>query len=141
MASPVEAQLILCDAAVANSSGKVHMLGAGWSLTGSPTAPQAVAVLLKVPWDRTNQKIPLRLELLDQDGQPVRVGKGDEQRPIVAEGAVEAGRPAGLASGSSIDASYVLNVQALPLTPGRYEWRLDVGGAVRTGSFTVVGRR
>lgn len=29
MASPVEAMLILCDAAVSDPTGKVHMLGAG----------------------------------------------------------------------------------------------------------------
>ena len=48
----IEAQLLLCDAAVADQAGKLHMLGAGWSVTSSPTSPQAVAVLLKIPWDR-----------------------------------------------------------------------------------------
>jgi len=44
MASPVAAQLILCDAAVADqATGKVHMLGAGWSVTTSPTQQQASA--------------------------------------------------------------------------------------------------
>ena len=73
MASPLEAQVILCDAAVADPGGKVHMLGAGWSMTGSPTAPQAVAVLMKIPWDRANQKIPMALRLLDADGKPVKL--------------------------------------------------------------------
>ena len=55
MASKVEAKLILCDAAQADpNTGKVHMLGAGWSLTRSPTT-HAVVVLMKVPWDRTNE--------------------------------------------------------------------------------------
>jgi hypothetical protein len=52
MASPVLAKLILCDYAVADPAGKVHMLGAGWSLTSSPTPPHAVVVLMKIPWDR-----------------------------------------------------------------------------------------
>ena len=57
MASPLEVHLILCDAAQAES-GKVHMLGAGWSITGSPSAPHAVAVLIKVPWiEPTSSKL------------------------------------------------------------------------------------
>jgi hypothetical protein len=55
MATPVEVKLILCDSAVADPSGKVHMLGAGWPVTGVPAAPHAIALLAKVPWDRTNQ--------------------------------------------------------------------------------------
>ena len=50
MASPFHATLILCDAAIVDAGGKVSMLGAGWDMTGSPTALQAVSVLIKVPW-------------------------------------------------------------------------------------------
>ncbi|MGH3741942.1 MAG: hypothetical protein ACRDT1_11480, partial [Micromonosporaceae bacterium] len=64
MAAPVEAQLILCDSAQTDASGgKVHMLGAGWSITSTPAAPHAVVVLAKIPWDRANQKIHFRLAL------------------------------------------------------------------------------
>lgn len=72
MASPIEAQLILVDAAqVDGSGGKVHILGAGWSITGCPTAPQAVVGIVKVPWDRTNTPLALKLQLQSEDGQPV----------------------------------------------------------------------
>jgi hypothetical protein len=139
MASPVEAQLILCDAAQA-AAGKVHMLGAGWSITSSPTAPHAVAVLIKVPWDRANQKLPLRLQLLDADGHPVMLpGSGGTPKPLVTEAAVEVGRPAGLAHGTMLDASFALNVAPLPLAPGRYEWRMTFAGKEFAAPFTVAG--
>lgn len=71
MASPIEATVLLCDAAQADPSGKLHMLGAGWSITSSPTAPSAVAVLLQIPWDRANQKLRIQLQLENADGDHV----------------------------------------------------------------------
>ena len=113
MASPVAATLLLSDAAVADPSGKIHMLGAGWSVTSAPTPPMAVAMFLKIPWDRANQRLTLRLELLDADGQPVRPGGGPEAVVIPAE--VEVGRPAGVEHGSMLDAAYAISISALPI--------------------------
>lgn len=139
MASPIEAILILCDSAVADPSGKVHMLGAGWSTTGSPTAPQAVVAMLKIPWDRANQPQPLQLQLLNSDGVPVTVSTPEGPMLLGTEGAVEVGRPPGLAHGSSLDSPFVLSVPPLPLPPGRYEWRLTISGQHFTASFQVHG--
>jgi hypothetical protein len=137
MASPVLAKLILCDHAVADPAGKVHMLGAGWSLTSSPTPPHAVVVLMKIPWDRANQKIDVSLTLLTADGEQVAVQTPGGSVPVAARGEVEAGRPPGLAHGSPLDASFALNVQPLPLRPGRYQWRLQVAEGLLTESFEV----
>jgi Family of unknown function (DUF6941) len=137
MASPVLAKLILCDHAVADPAGKVHMLGAGWSLTSSPTPPHAVVVLMKIPWDRADQKIEVSLALLTADGEEVVVQSPTGPVPIAAHAEVEAGRPPGLAPGGPMDASFALNVQPLPLSPGRYQWRLQVAGGVLTESFEV----
>jgi hypothetical protein len=137
MASPLEVQLILCDAAQADpSTGKVHMLGAGWSTTGSPAA-HAVAVLAKVPWDRANQKLPLTLELYDADGAPVAFETPGGRAVVRTEAQIEVGRPPGTAPGSMLDASFALNVAPLPLGPGRYEWRLTFGEETRVASFSV----
>jgi hypothetical protein len=133
MASPIEAIVLLCDAAVADPAGKIHMLGAGWSITGSPTPPAAVAVMLKVPWDRANQKIPLSLKLFDADGGEVSV----QGAKIGIEHTFEVGRPPGLAHGTSIDQSFQLSLGPMPLEPGRYQWRLDVGGTEVSTSFEV----
>lgn len=138
MASPIEAQLILADAAQADPSGKVHILGAGWSRTSSPTAPQAVVVLMKIPWDRANQKLPRKVELLDADGHPVEIDTLEGSQRIAQEGSIEVGRPAGVAAGSLLDAAFVLNVPGLPLEPGRYEWKLTVAEETLASSFTVM---
>lgn len=137
MASPIDAQIILCDAAQSDPSGKLHMLGAGWSITSSPTAPQAVAVLIKVPWDRTNQQLTLTLQLLDADGHPVLLPSPVGQTPVAVGSTLEVGRPPSVPAGSPIDASFALNVQPMPLPPGRYEWRLDLAGETSSAPFLV----
>jgi len=139
MASPVAAQIILCDAAQADpGTGKVHMLGAGWSMTRSPTS-HAVAVLMKIPWDRANEPIALTVKLLDADGRRAQViTPGGVVPAMQAEGKVEVGRPAGIAPGSLLDASFVLNVPPVSLAPGRYEWRLEIGEASYSAPFTVL---
>jgi len=140
MASPVEAILLLCDAAQADPFGKVHMLGAGWSTTGSPTSPQAVVAMLKIPWDRANQQIPLTLALLDSDGQQVVLGDDSNPQPVRTSVDVEVGRPPGLAHGSPLDSSFVLNLPPMPLAPGRYEWRLSVAETEITTTFQVIAK-
>jgi hypothetical protein len=138
MASPLDIKLILCDAAVADPAGKLHMLGAGWSVTGTPTTAQAVAMLIKIPWDRANKKLPLALKLLDPDGKQVSLPALDGQPvPIGHEGAIEVGRPAGVASGSMLDAALAISISPMPLPPGRYEWRLDIADQTVSESFTV----
>jgi hypothetical protein len=137
MASPVEAQLILCDAAQADPSGKVHMLGAGWSVMHR-SGPHAVAVLVKVPWDRTNEALPLHLILQDADGQPIEIPTTEGSQRIESDGSMEVGRPPGLPPGITLNASFALNLPALPLVPGRYTWRLDLAGTTLTESFTVL---
>lgn len=139
MATTIAAQIILCDAAQADpSTGKVHMLGAGWSMTRSPTS-HAVAVLMKIPWDRANEPITVIVRLLDADGHPAQIITPTGVAPAMqAEGKVEVGRPAGIAPGSLLDASFVLNLPPLPLTPGRYEWRLEIGEASYSAPFTVL---
>jgi hypothetical protein len=51
---------------------------------------------------------------------------------------VEVGRPAGIAPGSLLDASFVMNVPPLALSPGRYEWRLEIGETSYSAPFTVM---
>jgi hypothetical protein len=128
--------LILCDAAQADPTGKVHMLGAGWSITRSPTT-HAVAVLIKVPWDRANEQIPLKLDLVDEDGHPVVISAPHGDRPIRAEGTIEVGRPTGLEAGSPLNAAFALNVPQLPLSPGRYTWLLSLAEFETSESFSV----
>ncbi len=139
MASEIEAQLILADAAQA-VGGKVSMLGAGWSVTGTPTAPQAVVGLIKVPWDRANEQLPLRLRLIDADGREVVLAgpPGSGEQSIEFRAMLEVGRPSGLTPGTPIDSSFTISVQPLPLSPGRFVWELDIAGDLFTTSFQVT---
>ena len=96
-------------------------------------------MLIKIPWDRANQKIKMSLRLLDPDGRQIRLtGIDGSQVPIGHEGEIEAGRPAGLAHGSMLDAAVAISVPPMPLSPGRYEWRLELGDQTVSESFTVV---
>lgn len=133
-------KIILCDAARADpSTGKLHMLGAGWTMMGTPTSPHAVAIMVQVPWDRANEKLPVRIELLDDDGKPVEIPGDAGPQPIQGEAELEVGRPPGFSHGSPLSAVFALNVAPLPLAPGRYEWRASVAGDTAAESFQVVG--
>jgi hypothetical protein len=133
----MEIQLILADAAQA-VNGKVSMLGAGWSVTGSPTGPAAVVALIKVPWDRANEQLHMHLQLVDEDGNSVLIPGPTGGAPVEFHGELEAGRPAGLKPGTPIDASFSINVPPLPLTSGRYMWSLELGGETVTTAFQVA---
>lgn len=138
----MEAHVLLADFALADVSGKVNALGLGWSFTTTPTSNMAVVVMVKVGWNETNRKHRLSLDLLTADGHhavsaPTPLG----MQPLRVEGGFEVGRPAGLPEGSTIDHLLAVNVApGLPLTPGRYEWRLkidDQGDATWRAAFVV----
>ena len=137
MSSGLEIKLILCDAAVADPSGKLHMIGAGWSVTRTPTIPHAVAIMIKIPWNLANQRIPFALSLLDPDGHPVFLDLDGAEVPIGREGEIEAGRPHGLAPGIMLDAALAISFLPLALAPGRYEWRLTLDDQSAREAFTV----
>lgn len=138
MASPVDFKVILCQsAAVDGSVGTVHMLGAGWSVTGTPTSAQAVALLIKVPWDRANQQLHIKVELVTEDGELVELPGPAGTQAIVAEADLEVGRPPGVAAGTPLDSAMALNFMPMPLQPGRYQWRVDIAGTQQVESFAV----
>jgi hypothetical protein len=114
------------------------MLGAGWSVTGVPAAPHAIVLLAKVPWDRTNQQLGLKLELVDADGRPVVLDDPNGNPiPFGQSAGLEVGRPAGIAAGSMLNAAFAPSVPSMPLAPGRYTWRLDFAEVLDSESFTV----
>jgi hypothetical protein len=110
--------------------GKLYILGGGWSITGPDPVPMAIALKLEVPWDRTNVKHSLLIELVDEDGNPVMVpGPEEEQVALQVTGDFEAGRPPGVKPGTPIDSALAVNFGPLPLEPGRrYQWRLSIDG-------------
>src|ERR671920_804574 len=99
------ATIHLADAAQAIDN-KLYLLGGGWSVTGPDPTPSALAIALKVPWDEANQPHALRVELLDSDGHPVRLGELEEAKGLVVESQFEVGRPPGLRPGTPIDLAF-----------------------------------
>ncbi len=136
-ANSIEATVLLCDAAVGDPSGKMHMLGAGWSITGTPTAPASVVVLMKVPWDRADGKLPILLQLVDADGHPVVI----DGRPVGLRQELGVGRRREVQPGVPVDASFALNLGPMALPPGRYRWLLDIDDDQSSAGFTVVARQ
>jgi hypothetical protein len=135
--------MLLADAAQAVGN-KLYILGGGWSITGPDPVPSAIALHIKVPWDQANEPHSLRLELVDSDGEPVRVPTaspaGDE--PIFIESEFEVGRPPGLTRGTPIDLSFALSLGPLPLRPGgRFEWRLTIDERAEPGWHLAFSTR
>jgi hypothetical protein len=123
--------LMLADAAQV-AEGKLNILGGGWSFI-APEGPFAVCGIIDIPWDRATHWHSLRLELIDDDGEPVLIPVEGEQesqpfsfeppryRPSIAPYA----KP-----GTSIGWPFALSIgPGLPLEPGRtYEFRLTING-------------
>jgi hypothetical protein len=136
----MRAALVLCDYAAQDiQGGKVHLMGAGWSVTGPMPTPHAVAAFVKVGWDEANVRHELSLRLVNSDGATVSLpGPAGEQR-IEFPGRLEVPRPAGVPHGSEIDATFVVSIGALPLTPGqRYRWELSIDGEERASEPFLV---
>lgn len=123
------ATIILGDFAEQDQSGKVHILGAGWSVTGPAPGPQAVAVFLKVPAERVGAPLPVTLRLLDSSRKSVEVpGISGNPQPVEIVGQIEL-RPRDEAWDQTrdVDASFVVNIGLLSLAPGRvYTWSFEV---------------
>ncbi|MEV1168743.1 hypothetical protein [Nonomuraea sp. NPDC049784] len=144
--------LVLADSVSTDtSSGKVHMLGAGWSLTGPMVPPSAVAGFLRIPWDEAGRQVQFRLHLVDQDREPVKLLHDDGQsRAIVFEGALslQNAQPADeLSKNLPVNVSFGLSIPPLPLPAGQvYQWMFDIGEtevaavqfAVRSQDVTVA---
>jgi hypothetical protein len=136
----VKATLLLCDyAQVAN--GKLTAVGAGWSVT-TPLTTHAVGILLEVPWDLANVRLPWRLELKDADGGPVLQSTPAGEVPLQAAGEVEVGRPAGTPPGTPIPVCMALPVHGVALRPSsRYAWEFTLNGETRDDWVLRFGTR
>lgn len=137
----MDVHLVLCDwAEVLN--GKLYLMGAGWSrvIPGQPLLI-AVAVLLKVPWTKTNEQHRLEIAFVDADNNPVttQINPQGDMQPVRIEGRFEVGRPPGLKVGTDIDSPMAFKIGPLVLNPGRYEFQLSIDGSVEaTSSFEVM---
>lgn len=124
----MKATLLLCDSVQA-VGGKLYILGGGWSIAGPAPITMGLAVKIEVPWNQANQRHKLKIELVDDDGQPVALPAPEGKKPIVIEADFEVGRPPGLTPGTPLDSVLAINMQSLPIPPARrYEWRMSIDG-------------
>lgn len=118
----VDVTLLLADSAQV-ADRKLYTLGAGLQMIGSAPQPVAVAVLISVPWDRTDISHEWKLELLDADGMPAF----HNDRPVLVAGQFETGRPEGWYPGTPVFVPIAVNFSALPVQAGqRYTFRFAV---------------
>lgn len=125
---------MLADHAMA-IGGRLFINGGGWAgATAAAPLNCAVATLLQLPHDEVEKKHKLVLELLDADGQPIRVPREDGKppAPVRFSGDLErnAGQPAP-AAGHTENLSFAFNVHGIRLAAGEYEWRFWVNGQTR----------
>ena len=122
--------MLLADAAQA-VGGKLYVLGAGWNFTGPEVPPMALAILVEVPWNATNQKHTIHVELQDSDGQAARIGP--EGQVIFLDADLEVGRPPGHPQGTPFNIPFAANLGPLPLETGqRYVWAVSLDGERRS---------
>jgi hypothetical protein len=138
--------LVLADSANTDrTTGKVHLLGAGWSLTGPSVPPFAIAGFLRIPWDESKEDLSFRLQLVDEHRAKIELpGADGEPRSVRFEGKlglVEAQPDEDVTREVPMNLSFSLNIPPLPLSPGRtYEWILEISGVeVASVRFGVRG--
>jgi hypothetical protein len=137
----VNTTLLLCDHAQ-EVAGKLYILGGGWSIYRGAPVTMGLAVKISIPWDAANIPHEFAARLVTEDGlDPVLAAPdgGLNATRVEFQGRFEAGRPPGLAPGSELDAPFAVNIAGLPLSPGRYEWQVEIDQAVvGRVAFTVM---
>ncbi len=139
--------VLLADKGTTNpQAGTLNLLNLGWAVTqlqrgpaGLITPAHAVAVFYEVEFNRCNRSLPLIVELLNEDGQPVAIPGGPPSMRI--EQQIVVFPPPGAPNGTPGRGNLMLEiVPGLPLSPGRYAWNVTLDGDHNedwSGSFYV----
>lgn len=127
----MRAALLIADFAESDTgSGKIHIIGAGWSTTGPTPSPHAVVGFIQVPADRV-QEGPIRFtaRLVDRAGQLVEVPGPTGMQRLEVSGQVEMQVPDDWDHSTELQAAFAANFMGLALQPGQsYTWSLEIDG-------------
>lgn len=112
---------MVADAAV-KVEGKLYINGGGWNTIFTshvPTTHPALALVLifRVSWHEINEDIPILIELIDEDGQPL---------PLRGEGSLRVGAPPFVKKGVDLYDSYARMFYGLVFEKlGLYRFRVS----------------
>lgn len=133
-----EIDAMLCDSAVA-AEGKLYLQGAGWENLNTPALPFAVprigvALVISVPYSRTNENFNLTLKMIGQDsdapiplGPPMQDDQGNTKQPVMIGAQFTVGRPATLARGDSQVVCMAMNLDQMVFTDaGLYSFLIAI---------------
>jgi hypothetical protein len=125
----MRAYIVLCDFAEQDPTGKIHILGAGWSQTGPAPSPHGVVVFFKMPSNRKHPTIPVQLRMMNDRGSVVEIpGPAGIQRLDIA-GQIELQGPNVDPEDSfEMEVAFTVNLNAMLLPAGRYTWVAEVDG-------------
>jgi hypothetical protein len=91
--------------------------------------PLALAGVLRIPWDETNNSHLLQITLVSSDGNPVLVNTPMGPQAFVVKAKFEVGRPPGVQKGTEFSAPFALNFIRPQLAAGRYLFKIGLDGA------------
>jgi len=107
-------------------NGKLYVMGGCWNTLSAPQLPfpyphMALAAAVEVPWQSTNEKHRIQVELLDTDG--------NQAMPQKIDGEFEVGRPPGMRPGDDSIVVLAFNFNNLTFTKaGWYSFVLSIDG-------------
>ncbi len=137
-------QVLLADAAQTDLSGKVHVLGLGWTTTSAPANPMAVIVRISLDPGEDQESHVCLVRLVGEDGKSVELQGADGVTvPLEVTSVITVEQNADLVPGAPRVASIAFNVGGgVPLKPSqRYEWNATVDGHTKdTWSAPFVTR-
>lgn len=131
----MEAYLVLADAAQNDqASGKLSILGGGWSITGPTIPPMSVVIFLRATVEEAAEPVEFILRLVDIDREPVKVeAASGSLQPLEYAGRIhllDESRPRDSWTHTvGIHSSFAVNIARLPLPAGHaYTWILQASG-------------
>ncbi len=123
------ASIMLCDSAQVHQN-KLYLMGGDWDryISQDGNLSCDIAIRLRCPWNRTNERVKIRCVLDDEDGHRVKIGPESDAKAVEVEVEAELGRPPGAKRGRRFLMPIVMNIRNLPIEAGLYAWVLELDG-------------